>query len=166
MELPTCVLRDLLASLVSCRVTRIMKRTNKGPSVFVRVLPVLQWASFAMFGSIWVLSVGDVLSGLGWQPLPVLPAAVLTLTSGVWAAVVWRTRTATDGDPSHLLVRLHMVPKWFAVSVLSGAVVLHFGGFVYAWPSVQLAGLGLMGLGFFWISDRTRSEYSSSSRVS
>ncbi len=143
-----------------------MKNTNKGPSVFVRVLPVLQWASFAMFGSIWVLSVGDGLFGLGWQPHPLLPAAVLTLTSGVWVAVVWRARTATGGDPAPLLARLHMVPKWFAVTVLSGAAVLHLGGLVYAWPSVQLAGLGLMGLGFFWISDRTRSEYSSSTRAS
>lgn len=143
-----------------------MKSTYKGPSVFVRALPVFQWASFATFGVTWVLSVGDVLLRLGWQPRPILPATVLTLTSGVWAAVVWRARPATDGDPSPLLARLHMVPKWFAMSVLSGAVVLHFGGFVYAWPSVQLCGLGLMGLGFFWISDRTRSEYSSSSRVS
>ena len=143
-----------------------MKTTNKGPSVFVRVLPVFQWASFAMFGVTWVLSVGDVLLRLGWQPHPILPAAVLTLTSGVWAAVVWRARTATEGNPSPLLARLHMVPKWFGVSVLSGAVVLHFGGFVYAWSSVGLAGLGLWGLGFFWICDRTRSAYSPSPRAS
>ena len=47
-----------------------MKNTNKGPSVFVRVLPVLQWASFAMFGSIWVPSVGDVLLGWDGSPIP------------------------------------------------------------------------------------------------
>lgn len=135
--------------------------------MFARFLPVLQWASFAMFGAVWVLSVGDVVFTLGWQPRPILPAAVLTLTLGVLAAVTWRARDPTGGQPASLLARLHLLPKWFVVGVLSGALVLHFGGFFGARPSVGLAGIGLMGLGFFFIClpHRARSEASTNARA-
>lgn len=135
--------------------------------MFARFLPVLLWPSLGTFGTVWVLSVGDVVFTLGWQPRPILPAAVLTLTSGVLAAVVWRASDSTGDQPSSLLARLHLLPKSFVLGVLSGALVLHFGGFFGARPSVGLAGISLMGLGFFFIClpHRARSEASTNARA-
>ena len=126
-----------------------MESTNERSSALARGMPVFRWIFLGMFGGVWLLSVGDLLFTLGWQPVPIFPATVLTLTSGVLAAVAWRARDVSRGRTSTLLARLELLPKWPVVSVLLGALVLHAFGFVGDRPSVGLAGIGLMGLGFF-----------------
>ena len=114
---------------------------------------VFRWVWFGIFALAWTLSVADALFAWGRQPLPVLPAVLLTVTA---------ITLVTVGSLSAAPRVQWILEKLLGVVYLASAVLV-LGGIAGSlfdewWlsevhDSTLIAGLGLYGLSVF--SDRS-----------